>query len=105
MDEEKNIFERLMGMKSRVAEDIFWGTSAIMFYILGYFAAAITSWSGCLLVAAGANCVLLVIEVLRFRVPLFTKEEKAGRRIAVLVIAGFILMCLKAFADRNHWLQ
>ncbi len=75
------------------AEDLFWGTLAILTFVLAQWASDITHWWVWDLLAVGGITVCLVMEILRFRVPLLP-PYKSTRRVSLFIICVFLLACI-----------
>lgn len=98
MKQQKNFFERVAG-KSPIAPDLFWGTLAMMIYMVAETLSEFTHWPGWFILATGALCILFVMEALRFRVPLL-QEYKAARRVSLVIISCMIVICIASFLRR-----
>lgn len=94
----KRIFIRIMKSDNGteeipVAEDIFWGTLAMLTFTLAQIVSGIIHWWGWFLLAAGGICVIFVMEVLRFRVQLLPKS-KSARRVSLFIICDCLFLCV-----------
>src|SRR5690348_3512667 len=95
MKEQKNFFERMMG-ETPIAPDLFWGTLAILVFVLVQVLFEFTHWPAWFILGAGFVGALFVIEMRRLRVTLLPKY-KSAQRVSLIIIFCIILVCIVSF--------
>lgn len=85
-----------------VAEDILWGTLAMLAFTLAQMASGIIHWWGWYLLAAGGMSVCLVREALRFQIQLLP-HYKSARRLSLLIICFPLTFCILEIIGMFLW--
>lgn len=94
-EEAKNFFESMMG-ETPIAPDLFWGTLALLVFVLVQIVFEFTRWSAWFILGAGMVSVLFVIEVRRLRIPLLPKY-RSTQKVSLIIIFCMVIVCIVSF--------
>jgi 4-hydroxybenzoate polyprenyltransferase len=95
MKKQKNFFESMMG-ETPIAPDLFWGTLALLVFVLVQIVFEFTRWSAWFILGAGMVSVLFVIEVRRLRIPLLPKY-RSTQKVSLIIIFCMVIVCIVSF--------